>query len=66
MKNEEKFRKDYASFEGNRKQIHQRKFDKQNKAMYLWYIKCCAANLYPTVALIQERSIADERENDRN
>lgn len=22
--------------------------------MYLWYIKCCAANLYPTSALIQE------------
>ena len=57
MKNEEKFRKYYANFEGNRKKIRQRKFHKLNKAMYLWYAKCCAANLYPTGALIQEEAL---------
>ena len=24
--------------------------------MYLWYTKCCAANLYPTGALIQDEA----------
>ena len=57
IKNEEKLRKDYASFEGNRKRIRQGKFYKLNEAMYLWYTKCCAANLYPTVALIREEAL---------
>ena len=57
MKNEEKFRKYYANFEGNRKKIRQRKFHKLNKAMYLRYAKCCAANLCPTGALIQEEAL---------
>ena len=57
IRNEEKLRKGYASFEGNRKQIRQGKFHKLNEAMYLWYTKCCAANLYPTGALIQEEAL---------
>ena len=36
IKNEEKFRKDYSSFEGNRKRIRLGKFSKLNEAMYLW------------------------------
>ena len=36
IKNEEKLRKDYASFERNRKRVHQGKFHKLNEAMYLW------------------------------
>ena len=28
-----------------------------NEAMYLWYTKCCAADLYPTGALIQEEAL---------
>ena len=52
IKNEEKLRKDYASFAGNRKRIRQGKFHKLNETMYFWYTKCCAANLYPTGALI--------------
>ena len=66
IKNEEKLCKDSASFEDSRKRIDQGKFHKLNEAMHLWYTKCCPANLYPTGALIQEGSIADERENDRN
>ena len=57
IKNEEKIRKDYASFEGKRKRIRQGKFHKLNEAMCLWYTKCCAANLYPTGALIQEETL---------
>ena len=57
IKNVEKLRKDYASFEGNSKRIRQGKFHKLNEAMYLWYTKCCAANLYPTGALIQEEAL---------
>ena len=57
IKNEEKLRKDYVSFEGNRKQIRQGKFHKLNEAMHLWYTKCCAANLYPNGALIQEEAL---------
>ena len=57
IKNEEKFRKDYASFEGNRKRIRQGKLNKLNEAMYLWNTKCCAANLYVTGALIQEEAL---------
>ena len=57
IKNEEKICKDYASFEGNRKRIRLGKFNKLNEAMYLWYIKCCAANLYPTGALIKEEAL---------
>ena len=55
VKNEEKLRKDYASFEGNRKRIRQGKFYKLNEAVYLWYTKCC--NLYPTGALIREEAL---------
>ena len=44
IKNEEKLRKDYASFESNRKRIHQGKFNKLNEAIYLWRTKCCAVN----------------------
>ena len=65
IKNEEKICKDYASFEGNRKRIRLGKFNKLNEAMYLWYIKCCAANLYPTGALIKEEALLTKRENDR-
>ena len=57
IKSEEKLRKDYAIFEGNRKQICHGKFHRLNEAMYLWYKKCCAANLYPTGALIQEGAL---------
>ena len=57
IRNEEKLRKGYASFEGNRKQIRQGKFHKLNEAMYLWCTKSCAANLYPTGALIQEEAL---------
>ena len=57
IKNEEKLRKDYASFEGNRKRIRQGKFHKLNEAMYLWYTKCCADNFYLTGALIQEEAL---------
>ena len=46
-----------VSFEGNRKQIRQGKFHKLNEAMYLWYTKCCAANLYPAQAFIQEEAL---------
>ena len=46
-----------VSFEGNRKQIRQGKFHKLNEAMYLWYTKCYAANLYPAGALIQEEAL---------
>ena len=55
IKNEEKLRKDYASFEGNRKRIRQGKFYKLNEAVYLWYTKCY--NLYPTGALIREEAL---------
>ena len=55
-KNEKKFCKDYASFEGNRKRIGQGKFYKLNEAMYLWYTKCCAANLYLTGTLTQQEA----------
>ena len=54
IKNEEKLCKEYASFQDNRNRNRQGKFHKLNEAMYLWYTKCCAANLYPTGALIQE------------
>ena len=37
IKNVEKLRKDYASFEGNWKRIRQGQFHKLNEAMYLWY-----------------------------
>ena len=57
IKNEEKLRKDYASFEGNRKRIRQGKFHRVNEGMYLQYTKCCATNLYPTEALIQEEAL---------
>ena len=57
IKNEEKLGKDYASFEGNRERIHHGKFHKLNEAMYLWYTKCCAANLCPTGTLIQEETL---------
>ena len=57
IKNEEKLRKDYASLEGNRKRIRQGKLHKLNEAMYLWYTKCCAVNLYSTSALIQEEAL---------
>ena len=57
IKNEEKLRKDYASFEGNKKRIRQGKFHKLNEAIYLWYTKCCAANLYPTGGLMQEEAL---------
>ena len=57
IKNEDKLRKDYVSFEANRKRIRQRKFHKLNEAMHLWYTKCCAANLYPNGALIQEEAL---------
>ena len=57
IKNKEKLRKDYASFEDNRKQIRRRKFNKLNEAMYLWNTKCCVANLHPTGALIQEEAL---------
>ena len=57
IKNEEKLRKGYANFEGNRKRICQGKLHKLNEAMHLWYIKCCAANLYPTGALIQVEAL---------
>ena len=57
IKNEEKLGKDYASFEGSRERTHHGKFHKVNEAMCLWYIKCCAANLYPTGALIQEETL---------
>ena len=33
------------------------KLHKLNQAMYLWYTKCCAADLYPTGALIQEEAL---------
>ena len=56
IKNEEIW-KDYATFEGNRKWIRLGKFNKLNEAMYLWYIKCCAANMYPTGALIKEKAL---------
>ena len=58
IKNEEKLRKDYASSEGNRKRIREGKFNKLNEAMYLWYTKGCAGNLYPTGALIQEEALS--------
>ena len=45
---------EYESFQGNRKQYCNGKFYKLNEAMYLWYIQCCAANPYPTGALIQD------------
>ena len=57
IKNKGKLRKDYASFEDNKKRIRQRKFNKLNEEMYLWYTKCCAANLHPTGALIQEEAL---------
>ena len=56
IKNEEIW-KDYATFEGNRKRIRLGKFNKLNEAMYFWYIKCCAANMYPTGALIKEKAL---------
>ena len=40
IKNEEKLRIDFTSFEGSRKRICQAKFHKLNEAMYLWYTKC--------------------------
>ena len=49
--------KEYASVQGNRKRNCQGKFHKLNELMYLWYTKCCAANLYPTEALIQEEAL---------
>ena len=55
IKNEARLRKDCASFEDNRKRIRQGKF--LNEAMYLWYTKYCAANLYPTGALMQEEAL---------
>ena len=54
IKNEEKLRRGYASFEGNRKRVRRGKFHKLNEEMYLWYTKCCVANLYPTGPLIQQ------------
>ena len=57
IKKEEKLRKDYASFECNRKQIYQGKFHKLSGSMYLWYTKCCAENFYPTGALIQKETL---------
>ena len=55
IKNEARLRKDCASFEDNSKRIRQRKF--LNEIMYLWYTKYCAANMYPTGALMQEEAL---------
>ena len=55
IKNEARLRKDCASFEDNRKRIRQGKF--LNEAMYLRYTKYCAANMYPTGALMQEEAL---------
>ena len=57
INNEEKLCKEYASFQGNRKRNRQVKFHKLNEAIYLWYTKCCAANLYPTGALTQKEAL---------
>ena len=57
IKSEEKLRKYCARFEGNRKRIRQRKFNKLNEGMYLWYTKCFTASLYPASALIQEKAL---------
>ena len=55
-KSVDKLRKEYASLQGNRKQNCQRNFHKFNEAVYFWYTKCCAANLYLAGALIQEEA----------
>lgn len=52
LKNEDKLRKDYATFQGNQKRNRKGKYHKLNEAMFNWYSKCCAANLYPTGKLI--------------
>ena len=48
LKNEDILRKDYETFQGNQKRKRKGKYHKLNEAMYKWYTKCCAANLYPT------------------
>ena len=55
--NKEKLCKEYAVSQGNRKRNRQGKFHKLNKAMYLWYTKCFAVNLYPIGPLKQEEAL---------
>ena len=57
VKNEEKLREEYASFQGNTKRKSQGKSHKLNGTMYLWYTNCCAANLYPTGVFKQEKGL---------
>ena len=48
LKSEVQIRRDFESFRGDNKRKRQGKYHVLNKAMYLWYTKCCDANLYPT------------------
>ena len=49
--------KKYASSQVNKKQNRQGKFHELSEAIYFWLKQCCAVNLYPISALIQEEAL---------
>ena len=56
-KNSKKLRKDYETFKGSYKKHREGKYHDINNALYNWYNKCVASNIFPDGALLQEEAM---------
>ena len=57
MKNEASICKEYEEFKGNLKRKRKDQFSYINKTLYDWFIKCCAANIYPDRPMLKEEAM---------
>ena len=57
FKNAKQLRADYESFKGTYKKRRHGRYHLINEALYKWYKRCTAANIYPDGALLQEEAL---------